>query len=116
MDRILTSRLKSFILGSGMDLVGFAPVDRWSEAPFLLTPEAILPKSKFVIVAGIHLTDTWTEMGGEPAPQDHSPGGWMDQNSFLDRIAYRTSKLLEEYGFRAIPIASSNILPCSTSV
>jgi len=109
MDRILTSRLKSFILGSGMDLVGFAPVDRWSEAPFLLTPEAILPKSKFVIVAGIHITDTWTEMGGEPAPQDHSPGGWMDQNSFLDRIAYRTSKLLEEYGFRAIPIASSNI-------
>ena len=27
MDRVLTNKLKSFILESGMDLVGFAPVD-----------------------------------------------------------------------------------------
>ena len=109
MDRILTNKLKSFILESGMDLVGFAPVERWTEAPFLLTPQAILPDSKFVIVAGIHITDTWTEMGGEPTPHDVGPGGFIDHNSLLDRISYRTSKFLEEYGYKAVPIAASNI-------
>ncbi len=109
MDRILTSGLKSFILESGMDLVGFAPVSRWTDAPYLLTPDAILKGSKFVVVAGIHITDTWTEMGGEPKPQATSPGGWMDQNALLDRIGFRTSKFLEQYGYKAVPIASSNI-------
>lgn len=109
MDRVLTTKLKSFILESGMDIVGFAPVERWTEVPFLLTPQAILPDSKNVIVAGIHITDTWTEMGGEPNPQDVGPGGMLDINSLLDHVAYRTSKLLEEYGYKAVPIASSNI-------
>lgn len=109
MDRVLTTKLKSFILESGMDLVGFAPVDRWTDAPYLLTPQAILPSSKFVIVAGLHITDTWTEMGGEPHPQVPGPGGFIDHNSFLDRIGYKTAKFLEEYGYKAVPIASSNI-------
>ncbi len=110
MDRVLTSKLKSFILENGMDLVGFAPTERWADAPFLLTPEAILPGSKFVIVAGLHITDTHTEMGGEPTPHDAGPGGMLlDYNALLDRIAYRTGKLLEDYGYKAVPIASSNI-------
>jgi len=92
-----------------MDLVGFAPVSRWDHAPFLLSPKAILPDSKTVIVAAIHITDTWTEMGGEPEPQDRSPGGWMDQNSLLDRVAYRTVRLLNDNGRKGIAVASSNI-------
>lgn len=109
VDRILTEKIKSMVMKSGMDLVGFAPVSRWANAPFLLSPEAILPTCKRVVVAATHITDTWTEMGGEPAPQDLGPGGWMDQNSLLDRIAYRTARLLHEHGHQAIPVASSNI-------
>lgn len=109
LDRIVTEKIKAEVLGNGMDLVGFAPVDRWETAPFLLSPEAILPESKTVVVTGIHITDTWTEMGGEPDPQATSPGGWMDQNSFLDRIAYKVVRLLNEYGYKAIAVASSNI-------
>lgn len=109
MDRVLTTKLKSFILENGMDIVGFAPVERWTDAPYLLTPQAILPGSKYVIVAGLHITDTWTEMGGEPNPQVLGPGGWIDHNSLLDRVAFKTSKLLEDYGYKAVPIASSNI-------
>ncbi len=108
-DRILTDKVRSAILGMGMDLVGFGPVERWSKAPFLLSPKAILPESKTVVVAAIHITDTWTEMGGEPEPQDRSAGGWMDQNSLLDRVAYRTVRLLNGYGQKAIAVASSNI-------
>jgi epoxyqueuosine reductase QueG len=108
-DRVLTDKLRAEILGMGMDLVGFGPVDRWSEAPFLLSPKAILPECKTVVVAAIHITDTWTEMGGEPEPQDRSAGGWMDQNSLLDRVAYRTVRLLNDQGQKAIAVASSNI-------
>jgi hypothetical protein len=89
MNRVLTEKVKAEMLNYGMDLVGFGPVERWDKAPYLISPKAILPESKTVIVAAIHITDTWTEMGGEPEPQDHSPGGWLDHNSLLDRAAYR---------------------------
>ena len=108
-DRYLTDKIRSDILSNGMDLVGFAPVSRWEHAPFLLSPQAILPNSKTVVVAAIHITDTWTEMGGEPEPQDRSAGGWMDQNGLLDRIAYRTARLLSDHGHEAVAVASSNI-------
>ena len=29
MDRMLTAKIKGTVLNNGMDLVGFAPVDRW---------------------------------------------------------------------------------------
>ncbi len=108
-DRALTGRIKAEILNSGMDLVGFAPVSRWEHAPFLLSPKAILPESRTVIVAAIHITDTWTEMGGEPEPQDHSPGGWLAQNEMMDRIEYKVARMLQELGHKAIPVVSSNI-------
>jgi hypothetical protein len=92
-----------------MDLVGFGPVDRWKNAPYLLSPQAILPEAKTVVVGAIHITDTWSEMGGEPEPQDRSPGGWMDQNGLLDRTAYRIVRMLNEHGQQAIGVASSNI-------
>ena len=108
-DRVMTDRLRAEALGMGMDLVGFGPVTRWKNAPYLLSPQAILPGSKTVIVCGIHITDTWTEMGGEPEPQDRSAGGWMDQNSLMDRVAYRLVRLLDTYGYKGIAVASSNI-------
>jgi len=105
----MTALVRAEVLNNGMDLVGFAPTSRWAKAPFLLSPQAILPESRTVIVGGIHITDTWTEMGGEPEPQDRSPGGWMDQNSLMDRAAYRVVRLLEDRGYRAIAVASSNV-------
>lgn len=105
----MTDKLRTEALGMGMDLVGFGPVERWKHAPYLLSPKAILPESKTVVVCGLHITDTWTEMGGEPEPQDRSPGGWRDQNALLDRVAYRLVRLLENYGYNAIAVASSNV-------
>lgn len=109
IDRIITEKIKDDVLNKGMDLVGFAPVSRWEDCPYLLSPQAILPGCKTVIVVGIHITDTWTDLGGEPEPQDLGPGGWIDQNSFLDRTAFRVAKLLEKSGYKAITMASSNI-------
>jgi epoxyqueuosine reductase len=108
-NRVLTEEIRAEALSMGMDLVGFGPVERWKNAPYLLSPPAILPEAKTVVVCGFHITDTWTEMGGEPEPQDHSPGGWMDQNSLLDRVAYRLARRLHDRGQQAIAVASSNI-------
>jgi len=108
-DRILTEKVRANILKMGMDLVGFGPVDRWKNAPYLLSPQAILPEAKTVVVGAIHITDTWTEMGGEPEPQDRSPGGWMHQNTLIDRISFRTSRILQDAGYKTIPVVSSNI-------
>ncbi len=108
-DRALTERIKAELLSNGMDLVGFAPVSRWEHAPYLLSPQAILPESQTVIVGAIHITDTWVEMGGEPEPQDHSPGGWLGQNEMMDRIMYRVSRMLHDCGHKAIPVTASNI-------
>ncbi|MEI6421486.1 MAG: hypothetical protein WCP55_04655, partial [Lentisphaerota bacterium] len=109
MNRMLTDKIKAEMLNFGMDLVGFGPVDRWKNAPYLLSPQAILPEAKTVVVGAIHITDTWSEMGGEPEPQDRSPGGWMDQNGLLDRTAYRIVRMLNDHGHQAIGVASSNI-------
>ncbi|MGI5869416.1 MAG: hypothetical protein ACOX9C_08240 [Kiritimatiellia bacterium] len=108
-NRILTERVRATALKMGMDLVGFAPVERWEKAPYLLSPPAILPEARTVVVCGIHITDTWAEMGGEPEPQDRSPGGWMDQNGLMDRVAYRIARLLHDNGQKAIAVVSSNI-------
>ena len=109
MNRYLTEQIKALVLSEGMDLVGFGPVERWKEAPFLISPGAILPEAETVIVAAMSITDTWTEMGGEPESQDQSPGGWMDQNSLLDRVAYHTVRFLNYHGSKAIAVPSSNI-------
>jgi len=53
-NRILTDKVRAEALGMGMDLVGFGPVSRWQHAPYMLSPAAILPESKTVIVAAIH--------------------------------------------------------------
>ena len=109
MNRVLTEQVKADMLNFGMDLVGFGPVSRWKNAPYLISPQAILPEAKTVVVGALHVTDTWAEMGGEPEPQDRSPGGWQDQNGLLDRTAYRLVRLLNDHGHQAIGVASSNI-------
>ncbi len=109
MDRVVTEKVRAEILNFGMDMVGFAPVSRWKNAPYLLSPPAILPEAKTVVVGAIHITDTWCEMGGEPEPQDVSPGGWKDQNGLMDRTAYRVVRMLNDNGYQAIAVASSNI-------
>ena len=49
-NRVLTEKVRAQALKMGMDLVGFGPVDRWKNAPFLLSPQAILPEAQTVVV------------------------------------------------------------------
>jgi epoxyqueuosine reductase QueG len=94
----------------GADIVGIAPVERFKNAPVRMSPQGLLPGAKSVIVCGLHHPDSAVELGGEPTP--HNTGPYDVQgimNSKLDDISFLLARFLEDKGFRALPIVSSNI-------
>ena len=110
-DVALTARVKGHALGElGADLVGIADVGRFRNAPERMSPQGIMPDARSVVVMALHHPDGCVEMGGREHPQEIGPYRvqyWM--NSVLDEISYRMALFLERSGFRAVPIASSNI-------
>lgn len=106
----LTSRLREYAYDLGADLVGIASIDRFRGAPIMMSPKGIMPTAKFVVVLGIHHPDAAIQMGGEPHPQDLGPYKIQyAMNTKMDYMAYRIANFLDDAGFDAIPIASSNI-------
>ena len=45
-----SQEVKEFAKSMGADLVGIGSIDRWSDAPRMLRPQAHLPEAKSVIV------------------------------------------------------------------
>lgn len=110
MSILLTSlaRLEGFSLGA--DLVGVGNIERWENAPLLMSPAGIMPSARSVVVCAIHHTDAMIEIGGEGSPHDY--GSYFYQyymNKQLDVISYRLACFFEDRGYRAVPIVSSNI-------
>jgi len=109
-DGKLTEEVSAFATSLGADLVGIAPVERFSGAPLRMSPQGLLPDARCVIVVGIHHPDACVELGGEPTPQDVGPYAvqyWM--NSALDDISFLIARFLEGKGYAGLPIAASNI-------
>lgn len=105
---LFTQKVKSVALELGADLVGIAPVERWSKAPIEHSPQGILPEAKSVIVCGIHTPDACIELGSEKDPRDPGPAlGELDASSHLQFLAFRLAKYLQEEGWKAIPISQS---------
>jgi epoxyqueuosine reductase len=52
MDKNLTERVKEIAKEKGADFVGIGSVDRFKNAPLMLSPLGLLPGSKSVIVVG----------------------------------------------------------------
>ncbi|MDY7009327.1 MAG: hypothetical protein SVV80_01050 [Planctomycetota bacterium] len=106
----LTEQVKSKAKQLGVDMVGIAPVERFTGAPLRMSPQGLLPDAKCVVVAGIHHLDAAVELGGQPTPHDTGPfDSQFAMNSRLDDISFLLGRFLEESGFKALPIAASNI-------
>ncbi|NLE54790.1 MAG: epoxyqueuosine reductase, partial [Lentisphaerae bacterium] len=102
--------IKSYAYGLGADLIGFGDIGRCRHAPPMMSPQGLFPGAKTVIVMGIHHPDACIELGGEEHPQ--KIGAYSVQylmNSRLDELSYRLATRIEELGYGAIPICSSNI-------
>jgi len=110
VNRNLTQKVKKFALDLGADLVGIAPIERFANAPIMMSPQGLMPTAKNVIVCAIHHPDAAIELGGEKHPQIIGPYSIQYiMNCKLDYIAIRIAKLIDTLGYNAIPIASSNI-------
>lgn len=106
----LTEQLRSLAYRLGADIVGFAPNNRFANAPPTLSPTGLLPSAETVMVVGIHHPDAVIELSGEPDPQTigaYQIQYWM--NNKLDHISFKLGRHLEEAGYRALPLAASNI-------
>ena len=110
MDNSLTLKIKEFAYSIGADLVGIANVERYENAPIEMSPQGILPTAKSVIVCAIHHPDAAIELDGEIHPQVMGPYRVQyTMNNKLDYMSFAISRMLDDLGYQAVPIASSNI-------
>lgn len=95
----------------GGDLVGIAPVERFKGAPLRMSPKGLLPDAKSVIVVAIHHPDATIELSGEPTPHDVDSYAVQStaMNPMLDDISFLLARFIEAKGYKALPIAASNI-------
>ena len=110
MNHDLTWKIKDFAYGLGADLVGIANIERYENAPIEMSPQGILPTAKSVIVCAIHHPDAAIELDGEIHPQVIGPYRIQyTMNNKLDYLSFSIAQLLDNLGYQAVPIASSNI-------
>jgi len=106
---ITAQQIKAYVKQLGGDLVGISPVERFKNAPIRISPQGHLPTAQSVIVAAIHTPDGAWELGGEPIHNWGSASVVTAVNSRLERIGFYVARLLEENGYRSIPIPQTAI-------
>ncbi len=112
MDNRMTQRIKALAHELGADLVGFANIGRFAEAPIKMSPQGIMPTAKTVIVCAIHHPDATIELeGGEHGDSQifESYSVQYTMNQKLDHISFSIAHYLDNNGYNAVPIVSSNI-------
>jgi len=110
-DFSLTTEVRDYAMNSlNADLIGFAPASRYADAPRRMRPQGLMPDARTVVVMAIHHPDAAIELGGLQHPQIIGPYTIQyDMNSRLDEMSYRMGIFLEQRGWQALPIVSSNI-------
>ena len=110
MSEWLTTQVKARAFELGADLVGVGNIERWEQAPPLMSPAGILPTAKSVVVCALHHVDGMIEVGGEKSPHEMGSYGFQTcMNHMLDALSYRIALTLEDLGYDAVPITASNI-------
>ncbi len=103
-----TRKIIDRLLEWGADLVGIAPVERFSEAPSGHRPTDFMPECRSVISIGLHLfqgsADVWTDdprrMDGTNTPYLFYGYGLTNLES--SRIVNRMAKILEYRGHKSL--------------
>ena len=110
METKLTNKVKDYAFQLGADLVGVANIERYENAPIKMSPQGILHTAKSVVVCAIHHPDAAIELDGEVHSQIMGPYGvQMVMNYKLDVMSFKIGRMLEDMGYKSVPIASSNI-------
>ena len=110
MENNLTIAIKEYAYQLGADLVGIANIERFEGAPIKMSPQGILPGARSVIVCAVHHPDAAIELDGEVHPQEMGPYRIQYiMNDKLDVLSFKIARMLDDMGYRTVPIASSNI-------
>ena len=110
MDNNLTLAVKELAYRLGADLVGIANIERFENAPIKMSPKGILPSAKSVVVCAVHHPDASIELDGEVRPQILGPYRIQYiMNDKLDVLSFKIGRMLDDLGYKTVPIASSNI-------
>ena len=110
MENSLTLQVKELAYKLGADLVGIANIERFENAPIKMSPKGILPTAKSVVVCAVHHPDAAIELDGEIHPQVLGPYRVQYiMNDKLDVLSFKIGRMLDDLGYKTVPIASSNI-------
>ncbi|MHC4324772.1 MAG: 4Fe-4S binding protein [Planctomycetota bacterium] len=115
MSQELTEALKSYILDTGADLVGFGPVDRLEGAPEIQQPQRYLPDASIMISIALHINEAACDLIASNTRRNTVPPSYHSFqlytlvmiNRKLDEIAYQCAKFLEDRGYRAYPFPAN---------
>ncbi|MFA7173234.1 MAG: 4Fe-4S binding protein [Kiritimatiellia bacterium] len=106
-----TEQLKVKARACGADLVGIAPVARFSHLPLEQSPAAIFPECKSVIVLARRICRgslRGVEEGTNFASTYQCFGYTWVEDNFLSQTSYDLSLWVEEQGFEAVPLFAYN--------
>ncbi len=103
-DQGLTQRIKEMAL-TDWDMVGITPALRLEGAPEGRRPSDILPTARSVIVGLIHVLDSVCD--DLPYSRYEYTNQFFVLNGILNTRAMRIARLLEEEGYRALPIPAA---------
>ncbi len=109
MNKFLTEEVRKKAFDLGADIVGFANIERFENAPVEASPQGLMPTAKTVVVIGIHHPDAVIELSGYPSPREvKSYYIQMTMCDKLEHILYQIAKFLEKKGFMSLPTNATN--------
>ena len=111
----LSEEVCSAAMGSGADMVGFAPVERFANGPEKTHPNYYMPKARSVVSIAIGFPRSIGEVWGTYKEERTIPGpymwfGFAYLNWELSRVALKIAKYLEKRGFRSLPLPPAHTL------
>jgi epoxyqueuosine reductase len=101
----LKNQIKDVLVSSGCDIVGIANVERFKGAPEGRRPTDILPTARSVIVGAVHILDSVCD--DLPETRYEYTNQFYVLNGTLGSMSTKVARLLEEKGYRAIPIPAA---------
>ena len=101
----LKNQIKDVFLSSGCDIVGMTNVERFKGAPEGRRPTDILPTARSVIVGAVHILDSVCD--DLPETRYEYTNQFYVLNGTLGSVSTKVARLLEDKGYRAIPIPAA---------
>lgn len=101
----LKGEIEKAMRAAGFDLIGIANVERFTGAPVGRRPTDILPTARSVIVGGVHIIDSVCD--DLPETRYEYTNQFYVLNGVLGVGSTKVARLLEDLGYRAIPIPAA---------